>query len=214
MLEALKRLAKMTPSRRRQWLTFKLDLAKTRTIYAPKLLRCGTGTIVQKPLFWTPECIEIGSRVLIWRGCRIEGQFEYGNEKYTPRIIIRDGVSFQQNCHITAAGTIVIGAGSSIMFGVMITDIDHDYEHPELNALRQELSVKRTEIGRNCFIGAGAKIQAGTRLGDQCVVGTNAVVRGDFPDHCVIVGVPARIVKRYDQDSRSWRKTDLTGAFV
>jgi acetyltransferase-like isoleucine patch superfamily enzyme len=37
----------------------------------------------------------------------------------------------------------------------------------------------------------------GTVLGRNVVVGAGAVVRGTFPDHCVIAGVPARIVRRY-----------------
>ena len=57
-------------------------------------------------------------------------------------------------------------------------------------------------------------IQAGTILGKQCIVGANSVVRGTFPDYCVIVGAPARIVKRYDEPSKQWRKTDSKGKFI
>lgn len=59
-----------------------------------------------------------------------------------------------------------------------------------------------------------AVIQAGTILGKQCIVGSNAVVRGHFPDYCVIVGVPARIVKRYDDKSGVWKKTNNKGEFL
>lgn len=57
-------------------------------------------------------------------------------------------------------------------------------------------------------------IQAGTVLGKQCIVGANSVVRGDFPDYCVIVGAPARVVKRYDPQREGWYKTDNKGMFV
>ena len=70
----------------------------------------------------------------------------------------------------------------------------------------QKRIVSTTSIGDNCFIGFGACIQAGTVLGKQCVVGANSVVRGVFPDHCVIVGAPARIVKRYDPATNRWEK--------
>lgn len=59
-----------------------------------------------------------------------------------------------------------------------------------------------------------AVIQAGTILGKQCIVGANAVVRGHFPPYCVIVGVPARIVKRYDEKSGAWKKTNSKGEFI
>jgi acetyltransferase-like isoleucine patch superfamily enzyme len=45
------------------------------------------------------------------------------------------------------------------------------------------------------------------------VVGANAVVRGKFPDYCVIVGIPAKIVKRYDFVTKQWKKTDAKGNF-
>lgn len=54
----------------------------------------------------------------------------------------------------------------------------------------------------------------GTILGEQCIVGANAVVRGIFPDYCVIVGVPAKIIKRYNPSTKSWQKTNSKGIFV
>ena len=61
-------------------------------------------------------------------------------------------------------------------------------------------------IGENCFIGMGAAIMPGTVLGKQCVVGANSVVKGTFPDCCVIVGSPAKIVKKYNQQTQIWEK--------
>ena len=68
--------------------------------------------------------------------------------------------------------------------------------------------LKETRIGKGCFLGYGVVIQAGTKLGKHCIVGSNAVVRGDFPDYSVIVGCPARIVKRYDFEKGEWIKVN------
>jgi acetyltransferase-like isoleucine patch superfamily enzyme len=51
------------------------------------------------------------------------------------------------------------------------------------------------KIGKNCWIGAKATILDGTCIGDGCVVAAGAVVKGVFPDNCIIGGVPARILK-------------------
>jgi serine O-acetyltransferase len=51
-------------------------------------------------------------------------------------------------------------------------------------------------IGDNVRIGAGAKVLGGITLGDNVSVGANAVVVKDVPPNCVVVGVPAYIVKR------------------
>ena len=51
-------------------------------------------------------------------------------------------------------------------------------------------------IGDNVRIGAGAKVLGGITLGNDVTVGANAVVVKDVPANCVVVGVPAHIIKR------------------
>lgn len=49
-------------------------------------------------------------------------------------------------------------------------------------------------LGDGVFIGAGARVLGGIRLGDDCTVGANAVVIADVPVGATMVGVPARQV--------------------
>ena len=214
LIAKLQNLARLNSSRQLQWLGFQRDRLVTATFRRWRLRRCGTNTVVQAPLFWTPEFIELGSGVLIWAGARIEGIDEHDGLRYTPIIRIGNGVSLQQGCHITAADTINIGENTTILFSVVITDIDHRYEAIGVNVQHQPISVCSTTIGKNCFIGAGARILAGTLLGNQCIVGTNSVVRGVFPDNCVLSGNPARIVKRFDTETGRWLKTNAEGNFL
>ncbi|MBD3179807.1 MAG: serine acetyltransferase [Candidatus Latescibacteria bacterium] len=65
-----------------------------------------------------------------------------------------------------------------------------------LGASRNGFPVEVPELGSNIFIGAGAKIIGKVRVGDNVTVGANAVVLSDVPDNSVVVGVPAREVKR------------------
>lgn len=152
--------------------------------------------------------ISIGSRVRIFPGLRIEA---HDNGKIT----IQDNIAIQQNVHITCSKEhLVIGEKTTILANVFITNIDHNYQEIGKHILDQKYLVKTTHIGENCFIGYGAAIQAGTILGKQCVVGANSVVRGTFPDYCVIVGSPARVVKRYNIKTNNWEKTDKQGFFL
>ena len=54
----------------------------------------------------------------------------------------------------------------------------------------------RPQIGNNVRITAGAKIIGNLKIGDHVTVGANAVVVKDIPDLCIVVGVPAYIIKR------------------
>ena len=49
-------------------------------------------------------------------------------------------------------------------------------------------------IGNRCFIAAGAKIIGNVTIGDDVVVGANAVVTKDIPSGSVVGGVPAKII--------------------
>lgn len=141
--------------------------------------------------------MSFGVKVRIFPGMRAEC-FDGGSLK------VGDDVSIGQNFHVICSSELSIGSGCLISSGVFITDTDHQYSDVSLPVSHQPVAVRSTQIGENCFIGVGARIQAGTTLGRGCVVGANAVVRGSFPDHCVIAGMPARIIKRYDCDTASW----------
>ena len=52
------------------------------------------------------------------------------------------------------------------------------------------------QIGHNVDIGTGAKVLGGITIGDNVVIGANAVVLEDVPPNSIAVGVPARIKSR------------------
>lgn len=82
----------------------------------------------------------------------------------------------------------------------------HTYEDIHTPVCNQPGGGKPIEIGAGTWIGINAVILAGTKIGKNCVVGANAVVKGEFPDYCVIAGVPAVVVKKYDFETESWIK--------
>lgn len=59
--------------------------------------------------------------------------------------------------------------------------------------------VRELVIGKNCFIGCNSIILKGTVLGDGCVVGAGTVGAGKFESNSVIVGNPARVIKKIEQ---------------
>jgi len=61
-------------------------------------------------------------------------------------------------------------------------------------------------IGDNVYIGPGAKIFGGITIGNNCVIGANAVVNKSFGDNCTIAGVPAKKIS--DNDSKLYIKSE------
>ncbi len=164
---------------------------------------------IGKPVFLKGvNRIFIGKRVRIFPNIRLE---VHGIEA---KINIGNNVAIGQNVHITSAGNLIIGDSSTILANVFITNIDHDYREIGKHILDQKMIISETKIGENCFIGIGACLQAGTILGKQCVVGAGSVVKGIFPDYCVIVGIPGKIIKRFNTDSKKWERTNPDGVFI
>src|SRR3546814_12353786 len=53
-------------------------------------------------------------------------------------------------------------------------------------------------IGSGSWIGHRAMILPGSRIGRNVVVGAGSVVRGEIPDHAVVAGIPARVLRTFD----------------
>ena len=169
-------------------------------LYAPFFGKMGMPSYLGQPIFLKGiSNVFVGKKVRIFPHLRMETQ-DGGT------IHIQDDVVISQNVHITSAGNLEIGKSTLILGNVFITNIDHDYKEINKHVVNQKIIVKDTKIGDFCFIGMGAAIMAGTILGKQCIVGANSVVSGTFPDYCVIVGAPARIVKKYNVETQLWEK--------
>ena len=146
-----------------------------------------------------PKNFFVGTNVRIYPGMRAEMTTENAVIK------IGDNVSVGQNFHVVSYDReLFIGANTTISANVFVSNVNHDYHELDVHSLDQKMIVKDTRIGEYCFIGYGAVILPGTKLGKQCIVGANSVVKGDFPDYCVIAGNPARIIKVYNQTSNAW----------
>lgn len=55
--------------------------------------------------------------------------------------------------------------------------------------------ISDTYIGKNCFIGVGAMILPGVKIGDEVIIGAGSVVTKDIPSNSVAAGNPAKVIK-------------------
>lgn len=106
--------------------------------------------------------------------------------------------------HIYATGELTIGANVLTADKVYIADNQHQYDDPNTPVHLQPIKqFPPMHIGDGTWIGENVCI-LGVSIGKNCVVGANAVVTKDIPDNCVAVGIPAKIVKQFDLETKTW----------
>jgi acetyltransferase-like isoleucine patch superfamily enzyme len=86
--------------------------------------------------------------------------------------------------------------GDDVLFGsdvhVLSGTRQHNFDDPDVPINAQGGSLQRVVVGRNTWVGNGARILAD--VGEGCVIGAGAVVTKPIPDWSVAVGHPARVV--------------------
>lgn len=93
-----------------------------------------------------------------------------------------------------------------------ISSEDHCYENITLPIMEQGTYFVHNnghgelKIGADSWIGTHVAIIGDVRIGKHCVIGANSVVVKDVPDFSVVVGIPGRVVKTYDQKEGKWVK--------
>jgi acetyltransferase-like isoleucine patch superfamily enzyme len=100
-----------------------------------------------------------------------------------------------QECTISAYQRVRIGEQCVIADRAMFIDFDHGVVEVERPIRLQGIYKRDVEVGSNVWIGYGACILRGVRVGDNSIVGTNAVVTKDVPANAVVAGVPARVIR-------------------
>ena len=125
---------------------------------------------------------------------------KYGDQDFTPSIMIGDNCSIGEYNHITACNKITIGNGLLTGRYVYIGDNAHgglSMEEANIPPIRRRLISKgEILIGNNVWIGDKVTILGGCKIGDNTIIGANAVVVHDVPCNCIVAGNPARIIRK------------------
>jgi acetyltransferase-like isoleucine patch superfamily enzyme len=165
-----------------------------------KLYQCGRNIrLDRRSSFIGLGYISIGSNFVALRNTRIEAISDHLSSKYNPTIVIGDNVSLNTDCHIGCINKILIEDDVLIASKVFITDHFHgDSSYSSIGiapSKRILLSRGPVIIEKAVWIGEGAAIMPGVRIGKGSIVGANAVVTKDVPSYSVVVGSPARIIR-------------------
>ncbi len=149
------------------------------TIFNERFIHIGEGTMIGPQVTLSAgmvpgqEClsdpvVRIGDRCLIGKGSGIVGHFS-------------------------------IEIGNDVWTGhhVYITDQNHGYDDITVPISQQTQPERSVSIGDGSWLGFGAVVLPGARIGRHVTIGANAVVTGEIPDYSVAVGSPAKVIRRY-----------------
>lgn len=110
-------------------------------------------------------------------------------------IKLGNNVGIGEYAYLGGAGGLQIGDDCIIGQYFSCHPENHVYDDSSKLIRQQGVVRKGIKIGTNCWIGSKVTILDGVEIGTGCVIAAGAVVTNSFPDHSVIGGVPARILK-------------------
>ncbi|MBD3338144.1 MAG: acyltransferase [Candidatus Lokiarchaeota archaeon] len=127
-------------------------------------------------------------------------------DEYDPKLKIDDFARLGNFNHIASVRSVYIGKKVLTADKVYISDNLHSFENISRAIIDQPTKFNRAvTIGDETWIGENVCI-IGANIGKHCVIGANSVVTKDIPDYSIAVGVPAKIIKKYNFKTGKWEK--------
>jgi len=192
-----------------------LGLLLRKFLYPTLLGSCGRGVVFGVGVALRhPHKIHIGAGTMIddhvlldAKGVANQG-IRIGEEGFIGRnsilsckdgdIVLGSHINIGFNCEVFSSSRVEVGDYG--LFAAYTYVVGGGHDHSDLGAVMidQPRPSKGVTIGRNVWLGAGAKVLDGVTLGSNVVVGAGAVVNESLPDSVIAAGVPAKIIKRRD----------------
>ena len=120
------------------------------------------------------------------------GRIGIGTVILNPRgIVIGNRTVINENCFIDGRGGINIGRDTSISTYSKIISASHDPNSKDFKYIES-----KTKIGEKVWIGTGAIILDGSVIGDKAVIGAGSVVKGLVNENSIVIGNPAKEIKK------------------
>ena len=168
--------------------------------------KIGKGTVVYQPFHSSNiKQLYLGENCYVNPYGWIECIKNYAGVEHEPKLEIGDGSYIGHSVHIIACGHMKIGKNVVIAERVYISDNLHGFERIDMPVMPQPLKHPGTvTIEDEVWIGDGVCILPNVTIGKHSVIGSNSVVTKDIPAYSVAVGIPAKVIKKYDPDTGRW----------
>jgi len=111
---------------------------------------------------------------------------------YGCQMEIGDHVFVNHDLTAMSAGEIILEDGVMIGPGTTLLTVNHDFKDIQI------IICKPVRIKKKAWLGAKCIIMPGITIGEGAIVGSGSVVTHDVPDHAIVVGNPARVLKKVE----------------
>lgn len=197
------------------WVPGALGLLLRKILYPTLLGSCGRGVVFGVDVTLRhPHKIHIGDGTVIddhvlldAKGVANQG-IRIGDNGFIGRNSIlscKDGditlgshINIGFNCEVFSSSKVEVGDYGLFAAYTYVVGGGHDHADVGAVIIDQARPSKGVTIGRNVWLGAGAKVLDGVTLGANVVIGAGAVVNESMPDSVIAAGVPAKIIRRRD----------------
>jgi len=177
-----------------------------RRIAAHRFAHFGHKSLIYKPrAILSPHRIEIGDEVLVHDGAMFSVVEHHNGRDHEPRLRIGSKTNIGHGIWLSCVGEIEIGEEVLMGHNILIADSYHEYHDPDMAIMHQPMAIpKGVRVGSGCIIGPHVAILAGVTVGERSFVAANAVLTQSVPPNSVVVGNPARVIRRFDRERGEW----------
>jgi bifunctional UDP-N-acetylglucosamine pyrophosphorylase / glucosamine-1-phosphate N-acetyltransferase len=131
--------------------------------------------------------VDMGPFAHLRKGAHLKSHVHMGNFGEVKDSMLGEGVKMG---HFSYIGNATIGAGTNIGAGTITANYDGEKKLP-------------TEIGEDAFLGVDTMLVAPLKLGDGARTGAGAVVTKNVPADTLVVGMPARAIRKVERRKKS-----------
>lgn len=130
--------------------------------------------------------IDMGPFARLRKGAHLKSHVHMGNFGEVKDSTLHEGVKMG---HFSYIGNASVGANTNIGAGTITANYDGEKKNP-------------TEIGEDAFIGSDTMLVAPIKIGDGARTGAGAVVTKNVPDDTLVVGMPARAIRKVERKAK------------
>lgn len=151
--------------------------------------------------------INLGKNIRIGRFSRINFYKEFYGNIYQPNLFIGDNSYIGDFFTILCTDSIIIENDVLIASYVTIVSENHGIDvQSKLHYSKQALNSKPIKIEEGCWIGEKTTILPGVIIGKKSIIGANSVITKNVDPYTIVVGNPAKAIKKYDFVEKKWMK--------